>query len=279
LKHELPLSLICKELEGSGGRAYFFLGTAMVVQGESVPSRGRILILSEVAQSGKNPASHISLVSECWIKGAANAMAIVHGKLVVTVGSWVELYALQALATPASPPTLKLLHRSPSVFVTALHLTVREDLILAGDLMKSFHLFRLADGGSELQTLARHTDPHYPTAMEIIDDRHFLGANTSEFLYSAAWDAPRDGPMPPAGHRSLQETGTFRLGDTVNRFRPGTLINAHGLQCRPLLLFATVHGAVGAVSALKEGVFATLVALQTGLQAVLPALGGLRHEA
>jgi DNA damage-binding protein 1 len=124
--------------------------------------------------------------------------------------------------------------------------------------------------------MARDYNPNWMTAVEILDDDTFLGAENSFNLfvcqkdrYTGAavccasallhvqlkkrlidmWLLSCSAATTDEERQQMQEVGQFHLGDMVNVFRHGSLVMQHvGESSTPTqgcVLFGTVSGAIG----------------------------------
>ena len=102
------------------------------------------------------------------------------------------------------------------------YLETRGDFILVGDMMKSLSLLRYRPEAGMLEEVAADPGQAWMTAIAMLDDATFLGADADLNLFSAARNLSA-GASEDARSR-LDIAGTFHLGDMVNRFRPGSLV-------------------------------------------------------
>lgn len=116
------------------------------------------------------------------------------------------------------------------------------------------------------------------TAVEILDDDTFLGAENSFNLFTvrknsdAATDEER---------ARLEVVGEYHLGEMVNRFRHGSLVmrlpDSEASQI-PTVIFGTVNGVIGVIASLPQEQYQFLQKLQQALVKVIKGVGGLSHE-
>lgn len=129
-----------------------------------------------------------------------------------------------------------------------------------------------------IEERARDYNANWMTAVEILDDDVYLGAENNFNLFTvrrnsdAATDEER-------GH--LEVVGEFHLGEFVNRFRPGSLVmrlpDSEAAHI-PTVIFGTVNGVIGVVASLPHDQFLFLEKLQACLVKVIKGVGGLSHE-
>jgi DNA damage-binding protein 1 len=160
----------------------------------------------------------------------------------------------------------------------ALYVAVRGDFIVVGDLMKSISLLIYKPEEGAIEERARDFNPNWMTAVEILDDDTYLGAENSFNLFTVRKNA--DAATDEERSR-LEVVGEYHLGEFVNRFRRGSLVmrlpdSDHADI--PTLLFGTVNGVIGVLASLPEEQFNFLWALQKALNKVVSGVGGLSHE-
>jgi DNA damage-binding protein 1 len=129
-----------------------------------------------------------------------------------------------------------------------------------------------------MEERARDYNANWMTAVEILDDDTYLGAENSFNLFTvrknsdAATDEERG---------RLEVVGEYHLGEFVNRFRHGSLVmrlpDTEASQI-PTVIFGTVNGVIGVVASLPQEQFLFLHKLQQCLVKVIKGVGGLSHE-
>jgi DNA damage-binding protein 1 len=129
-----------------------------------------------------------------------------------------------------------------------------------------------------MEERARDYNANWMTAVEILDDDTYLGAENSFNLFTvrknsdAATDEERG---------RLEVVGEYHLGEFVNRFRHGSLVmrlpDSEASQI-PTVIFGTVNGVIGVVASLPQEQFLFLHKLQQCLVKVIKGVGGLSHE-
>ncbi|KAB7501017.1 DNA damage-binding protein 1 [Armadillidium nasatum] len=75
--------------------------------------------------------------------------------------------------------------------------------------------------------IARDYNPNWMTAVEILDDELFLGAEHSYNLFVCHKDSAATSDEE---RQQMQEVGRYHLGDYVGVFRHGSLVNARGTR-------------------------------------------------
>lgn len=129
-----------------------------------------------------------------------------------------------------------------------------------------------------IEERARDFNANWMSAVEILDDDIYLGAENSFNLFTvrknsdAASDEERG---------KLEVVGEYHLGEFVNRFRHGSLVmrlpDSEASQI-PTVIFGTVNGVIGVIASLPQEQYIFLHKLQQNLVKVIKGVGGLSHE-
>ncbi|KAL5007237.1 hypothetical protein ScPMuIL_016043 [Solemya velum] len=263
MANEFATSLISAKL-GDDSNTYFIVGTALVHPEEAEPKQGRIIIFH--FSEGK-----LSQIAEKEIKGAAYSLVEFNGKLLASINSTVRLFEW------TSERELRL---ECSYFnnIIALYLKTKGDFILVGDLMRSLTLLLYKSLEGTFEEIARDCNPNWMTAVEVLDDDNFLGAENSFNLFTCQKDSAA---TTDEERQNLQEVGLFHLGEFVNVFRHGSLVMQHtGEITNPTqgsVLFGTVNGAVGLVTQLPQEFYTFLLEVQGQLAKVIKSVGKIDH--
>ncbi|CAL8361991.1 unnamed protein product [Gadus morhua 'NCC'] len=238
LPSEYALSMVSCRL-GRDTSVYFVVGTAMVYPEEAEPKQGRIIVFHYT--DGK-----LQTVAEKEVKGAVYSMVEFNGKLLASINSTVRLYewtAEKELRTECN-------HYNN---IMALYLKNKGDFILVGDLMRSVLLLAYKPMEGNFEEIARDFNPNWMSAVEILDDDNFLGAENAFNLFVCQKDSAA---TTDEERQHLQEVGVFHLGEFVNVFSHGSLVLQNlGESSTPTqgsVLFGTVNGMIGLVTSLSE---------------------------
>uniref|UniRef100_A0AAX7TYM1 DNA damage-binding protein 1 n=1 Tax=Astatotilapia calliptera TaxID=8154 RepID=A0AAX7TYM1_ASTCA len=259
LPSEYALSLVSCRL-GKDPSVYFIVGTAMVYPEEAEPKQGRIIVFHYT--DGK-----LQTVAEKEVKGAVYSMVEFNGKFLASINSTVRLYewtAEKELRTECN-------HYNN---IMALYLKTKGDFILVGDLMRSVLLLAYKSMEGNFEEIARDFNPNWMSAVEILDDDNFLGAENAFNLFVCQKDSAA---TTDEERQHLQEVGLFHLGEFVNVFCHGSLVLQNlGESSTPTqgsVLFGTVNGMIGLVTSLSEGWYSLLLDLQNRLNKVIKSVG------
>lgn len=261
---EYALSLVSTKL-GDDANTYYIVGTALVNPEESEPKQGRILMFQY--QDGK-----LHQVAEKEIKGACYSLVEFNGRLLASINSTVRLFEW----TAEKELRLECSHFNN---IIALYLKTKGDFILVGDLMRSMTLLQYKTMEGSFEEMARDYNPNWMTAVEILDDDTFLGAENSFNLFVCQKDSAA---TTDEERQQMQEVGQFHLGDMVNVFRHGSLVMQHvGESSTPTqgcVLFGTVSGAIGLVTQIPADFYDFLRELEEKLTHVIKSVGKIEHS-
>lgn len=249
---------------------YYVVGTAYAIPEEQEPTKGRILVLETKIQQQK-----LHIVCEKETRGAVYTISGFQGKLIAGINSRVQLYDWQ-LQKDSSRGLVA--GAGQSGLVLALYLACRGDFIVVGDLMKSIYLLMYKPEDNVLEVRAKDFHSNYMTAVDVLDDDTYLGAEVNYNLFTVRKnsDAAAD-----EDRNRLEVVGEYHLGDMVNRFQHGSLVmqlpdseTAH----IPTLLFGTILGIIGVVASIPREQYEFLARLQDCMRQAVNGIGGLSHE-
>ncbi|EDS40298.1 conserved hypothetical protein [Culex quinquefasciatus] len=263
MQTEYVLSLISAKL-GNDPATYYIVGTAMVNPEEREPKVGRIIIYHYADGA-------LTQVSEKEIKGACYSLVEFNGRVLATINSTVRLYEW----TDDKDLRLECSHFNN---VLALYCKTKGDFILVGDLMRSITLLQYKQMEGSFEEIARDYQPKWMTAVEILDDDAFLGAENSNNLFVCLKDSAA---TTDDERQQMPEVAQFHLGDMVNVFRHGSLVMQNiGERTTPTsgcVLFGTVSGAIGLVTQIPPDYYEFLRKLQENLTNTIKSVGRIDH--
>jgi len=264
MQQECATSILSCKL-GDDPTPYFIVGTGFTHPEESEPKTGRIIIFSWA--EGK-----LTQVAEKEIKGAAYSMNSFNGKLLACINSTVRLWEW----TQEKELRLECSHFNN---IIALHAKTSGDFILVGDLVRSMTLLQYKTMEGSFEEIARDYCPNWMTAVEILDDDTFLGAENNNNLFVCQRDA---GANTDEERQQMQEVGQIHIGDMVNVFRHGSLVMQNlGDSTIPhtgCVLFGTVNGSIGLVTQLPQDFYELLLELQKRLTKAIKSVGRIEHS-
>lgn len=263
MQSEYVLSLVSCKL-GDDPHTYYIVGTALVNPEESEPKQGRIIMF--LYQDGK-----LQQVAEKEIKGACYTLVEFNGRLLASINSTVRLFEW----TAEKELRLECSHFNN---IIALYLKTKGDFILVGDLMRSMTLLQYRTMEGSFEEMARDYNPNWMTAVEILDDDTFLGAENSFNLFVCQKNSIA---ITDEERQQMQEVGQFHLGDMVNVFRHGSLVMQHvGESSTPTqgcVLFGTISGAIGLVTQIPNDFFEYLHEIEDKLTHIIKSVGKIDH--
>ncbi|XP_009412027.2 DNA damage-binding protein 1 [Musa acuminata AAA Group] len=248
--------------------AYYCVGTAYVLPEENEPSKGRILVF--VVEDGK-----LQLIAEKETKGSVYSLNAFNGKLLAAINQKIQLYKWMLREDGSRELQAECGHHG---HILAFYVQTRGDFIVVGDLMKSISLLLYKHEEGAIEELARDYNANWMSAVEILDDDVFLGAENNYNLFTvrknsdAATDEERG---------RLEVVGEYHLGEFVNRFRHGSLVMRlpdSEAGHIPTVIFGTINGVIGVVASLPHDQYVFLEKLQANLVKVIKGVGGLSHE-
>ena len=256
---------ICSTKLKDDPATYYVVGAAFVHPEETEPKQGRIIIFQWL--DGK-----LQQIAEKEVKGACYCICEFQGKLLATVSNTVRLFEW------TSERDLRL-ECSDYNNVMALYLKTKGDFILVGDMMRSMTLLQYKTLEGIFEEIARDYEPNWLTAIEILDDDLFLGADNFHNLFVCHKDSAATSDEE---RQQMQEVGRYHLGDFINVFRHGSLVmqgvpetSAATSGC---ILYGSGHGSLGLVTSLNADLYNLLLELQQKLAKVIKSVGKIKHE-
>jgi len=264
MRNEFSTALISAQLSDDNTQ-YYIMGTAFVYPEEAEPKQGRILMFQYA--DGK-----LTQVAEKEIRGAAYSLVEFNGKLLASINSTVRLYEW------TSDKELRL-ECSHFNHIIALYLKTKGDFILVGDLMRSVTLLAYKSMEGSFEEIAQDFNPNWMSAIEILDDDTFIGAENSYNLFTCQKDSAA---ATDEERQHLQEIGLFHLGEFVNVFRHGSLVMQNlgesTMATQGSVLFGTVNGTIGLVTQFPAEQFNLLKEIQDRLAKTIRTVGKIEHS-
>ncbi|CAM8892866.1 unnamed protein product [Rhodiola kirilowii] len=248
--------------------AYYCVGTAYVLQEENEPTKGRILVF--IVEDGK-----LQLVSEKETKGAVYSLNAFNGKLLAGINQKIQLYKWTLRDDGTRELQSECGHHG---HILALYVKTRGDFIVVGDLMKSVSLLIYKHEEGAIAERARDYNANWMTAIEILDDEIYLGAENNYNLITVKKNS--EGATDEERGR-LEVVGEYHLGEFINQFCHGSLVMRlpdSEVGQIPTVIFGTVNGMIGVVASLPHDQYIFLEKLQSNLRKVIRGIGGLSHE-
>ena len=230
--------------KGDETTEYFVVGTAYALEDEPEPSRGRILVFKVSSFDSTESSNHnnsstttttiitdddsnninvkrLELVAQADTPGAVYTLKSFNGNLLAGVNSKIQLYEWSNTDEGVDVP--KELNSKCGLHghILALYLQTRGDFILVGDLMKSISLCVYKPLEGMIEEIARDFNANWMTAIGIIDDDTFIGAEHAFNLFVAKKNSTATSEEERG---RLEITGEYHLGEFVNCFQDGSLV-------------------------------------------------------
>ncbi|KAE8668377.1 DNA damage-binding protein 1 [Hibiscus syriacus] len=247
---------------------YYCVGTAYVLPEENEPTKGRILVF--IVEDGK-----LQLITEKETKGAVYSLNAFNGKLLAAINQKIQLYKWMLREDGTREIQSECGHHG---HILALYVQTRGDFIVVGDLMKSVSLLIYKHEEGAIEERARDYNANWMSAVEILDDDVYLGAENNFNLLTVRKNS--EGATDEERSR-LEVVGEYHLGEFVNRFRHGSLVMRFPdseVGQIPTVIFGTVNGVIGVIASLPHEQYEFLDKLQSNLRKVIKGVGGLSHE-
>jgi DNA damage-binding protein 1 len=129
------------------------------------------------------------------------------------------------------------------------------------------------------EEIARDYEPNWMTAIEILDDDNFLGAENGMNLFVGQKDSAA---TTDEERQQMPEVAQFHLGDMVNVFRHGSLVMQNiGERSTPTqgcVLYGTVSGGIGLVTQIPPDFYEFLRRLEDKLSKTIMSVGKIEHS-
>ncbi|PSS29021.1 DNA damage-binding protein [Actinidia chinensis var. chinensis] len=247
---------------------YYCVGTAYVMPEENEPSKGRILVFLVEDQK-------LQLIAEKETKGAVYSLNAFNGKLLAAINQKIQLYKWMLRDDGTHELQSECGHHG---HILALYVQTRGDFIVVGDLMKSISLLIYKHEEGAIEERARDYNANWMSAVEILDDDIYLGAENNFNLFTVRKNS--DGATDEERGR-LEVVGEYHLGEFINRFRHGSLVMRlldSDVGQIPTVIFGTVNGVIGVIASLPNEQYLFFEKLQSNLRKVIKGVGGLSHE-
>jgi DNA damage-binding protein 1 len=157
-------------------REYVVVGTAVANPDEDEPRDGRLLVFAMGGDGNRD----LQLVSEKGTKGAVYVLNAFNGKLLAGINSKVQLYRW---AEKEGAPELQT-ECGHHGHILAMYMQSRGDFIIVGDLMRSISLLMYKQIDGTIEEIAKDYSPHWMTAVDMIDDDIFVGAENRSNMFT-----------------------------------------------------------------------------------------------
>ncbi|KAG9298245.1 hypothetical protein G9A89_002733 [Geosiphon pyriformis] len=254
---------------------FFAVGTAISIPNQDDCRKGRILIFL-VEKTESTQTRKLRLITASQVMGAVYSLAPLNQYLVASINAKITVYKLNSLPDSGTFDLVPIC--SYCGFTLIYCIITRGDFIIVGDLMRSITLLLYKPMEQKIEEIAKDHSLNWISAVEAIDDDHFVACDTSYNLFTLR----KNSDATSEDERGkLDEIGLFHIGDMVNRFRHGSLamnLPETDPTANPELLYCTVSGAIGVIATVSERKHSVLRKLQDALQRLIEGIGDLNHE-
>jgi DNA damage-binding protein 1 len=321
-------------------KPYLLIGTAYALPDEDEPTRGRVLLLSCTEDDGISTRT-VKNMAEMHVRGGVYSICqFYNGVVLLTVNSKTHVcqlthdggYRLSFLGVGHHGHILSLLVQSRAPKHVASHddksglddnspvkkkpvkPVKTEQLAIVGDLMRSISLVQYYPEHKALEEVARDFNGNWTTAMEMLTENLYLGAENWSNLYVLRRNAKATSDEIRC---RLETVGRFHLGEMCNTFvsgsltmpqtqtssggssivtastrRKGSVSPAKGLTektsmsriRRPIVtigsqtLFGTVDGTLGSILGLDARTAAFFTTLERAMAKTIQPVGDFSHQ-
>lgn len=336
----LSLAYVSLALPNCGDLVNFLaVGTAYALADEDEPNRGRVLLYSlKLEDSGQALKREVKQVTELTVEGGAYSMCQFYkGSILVSVntrthmcklveesgilrlqligvGHFGHILSLQvkSCASRKRPTVLAVAQAANAIPAEDAEDDQQEMTAVVGDFMRSMSLIQYYPQHQILEEIARDFNTNWITAIEMITDNVYLGAENFSNLYCLRRNTS---DSPEEIRCRLDTVGEFHLGQMVNKFMKGSLImpvtsssknisrrsrrrvpsSPTGKQMdspgakpvksfRPRVavgsetVFVTVDGGIGMVLGLDVATAAFFTTLERSMSTVIEHVGNFSHQ-
>lgn len=329
-----------------GSNPYVLIGTGYALPDEDEPTRGRIIVISCSSGGLEGHSRKVRLVTELQVRGGVYALCQFYDHMVLaTVNSKTHVCKLSDDGTGvvrlsfvgighhghilslfvkskatrtgdamsnARKEDEAMMDDSPTKKKPHSDEDNMEQLAIVGDLMRSISLVRYYAEHKALEEIARDFNANWTTAIEMLTDDIYLGAENWNHLFVLRRNTKASNEEVRC---RLDTIGEFHLGEMCNKFMCGSLIMPHSTSSsagrrkvalrmtsptkggsregkvpaatrafRPTVtigtrtLFATVDGTLGSILGLDARTTAFFKTLERAMAKTIPPVGDFGHD-
>ncbi|CAG8577446.1 14785_t:CDS:10, partial [Acaulospora morrowiae] len=257
---------------------YYVVGTGYLSnQVDNNTDRGRLLIfIVEKTEMNLN----IRLVYQKEMTGTVYSALPFDEKLLIGVNGKVAVYELKTLED-GGHELIRVCEYAG--FTLAVQVVTRGHFVLVGDILRSIVVLAYKDkengSGKTLEFVAQDPYNRWAEAIEAISDDEFI---CSESSFNSILALRRNVKTEDLLKKEkLELTGSYNLGDSINRFRHGSLA-ANNHETLPdvtsELLYVTSSGAIGVIASISPQKYSTLLKLVEAMDFVLGDYGDIKRQ-
>ena len=250
-----PEGIMTPDDSSDASRPYLLVGTAYALPDEDEPSRGRILVYSCEDDNNSNNRG-VRLVTELQVRGGVYIICqFYNGMVLVGVNSKTLICRLSSdgggavklgyvgIGHHGHMLSLYVKSRAPKLAPNATHeeeagapallagetptkkkpprIDDTEQLAIVGDLMRSIALVQYYPEHQALEEIARDFNANWTTAVEMLTDSLYLGAENWNNIFKLRRNAKATSEEVRC---RLETTGEYHLGEMCNKFVNGSLV-------------------------------------------------------
>ncbi|EEC45658.1 damage-specific DNA binding protein 1 [Phaeodactylum tricornutum CCAP 1055/1] len=262
-------------------RPFLLVGTAYAMPDEDEPSRGRILVYScQADEASGTPTSTraVRQITEMSTQGGVYSICQFYdGNFLCTVNSKTHVVQIVADCGVLRLEYVGIGHHG---HIVSLFVKSRaKPLAIVGDLMRSVSLMQYYPQHETLEEVARDFNPNWTTAVEMLTDDVYIGAENWNNLFCLR----RNKAATSEEIRCrLDNIGEFHLGEMCNKFMSGSLVmpvsSNSTTSSRRATLFGTVEGSLGVILGLDGRTAAFFITLERAIAKTIQPVGGFSHQ-
>lgn len=243
------------------------IGTAYV-QGEDVPARGRIILVS-LGQDPNDPTRWATEVFSKEYKGAISAIASLQGHLLVAIGTKIILHSWTGTELVGAA-----FYDAP-LYVVSLNIV--KNFVLFGDIHKSIYFLCWKEDGAQLALLAKDFGSLDCYATEFLIDGSTLSLLVSDSRKNIQIFSYSPKSVESWKGQKLLPRAEFHVGAHISKFirLPMLPTTSSSRTNRYALLFGSLDGSIGCIASLDELTFRRLQSLQRKLVNAVSHVAGL----
>lgn len=244
------------------------IGTAYV-QGEDVPSRGRIILMSLGQEANDSSRWATEVFSKECKQGAVTAIASLQGHLLIAIGTKIFLHSWNGTDLEGTA-----FYDAP-LYVMSLNIV--KNFVLFGDIHKSIYFLCWKEDGAQLVLLAKDFGSLDCYATEFLIDGSTLSLLVSDSRKNIQIFSYSPKSVESWKGQKLLPRAEFHVGAHISKFArlPMLPTTSSTRTNRYALLFGSLDGSMGCIAPLDELGFRRLQSLQKKLVDAVSHVAGL----
>ncbi|RKP19206.1 hypothetical protein ROZALSC1DRAFT_29167, partial [Rozella allomycis CSF55] len=237
---------------------YVVVGTAYTsnMQDNLKATSGRVLLFKV------DSSSNLILISQVKVDGCVYSVRPLLGKIAAAINNKIHIFEYQE-------NTLKPLV-TQSGFILIPCMETRDNLILAGDLMRSATLLQFNHAENKIEPVCIDKNNHWSRCLSFIDENSFIIADDNGNILCKKNE-----------EGNCKTIAQYHLGENINVITEGSLV-VKSPELENILentfIFGTIFGTVGVVAKISPDLFEVLAKLQRNLARHLNFAGNISHN-